>query len=153
MIAPIEEKRASPTDQLAVLPKKAARSSSTALSDKEMIKIMWNSYATRPSQAYSQGSPGGAIHSYEMSSSSKGVLVGIFSSIAAIIIISSAFALLYFFRYTSRGRILLDRMGRPGEFDDEQSFLREEAEWLEAMDERTRQEYFRAKGTVIRPRL
>lgn len=51
----------------------------------------------------------------------------------------------YFLRYTSRGRILLDRMSRPGEFDDEQSFLREEEEAIAEMDERTRADYFRAK--------
>jgi hypothetical protein len=36
-------------------------------------------------------------------------------------------------------------MSRPGEFDDEQSFLREEEEAIAEMDERTRADYFRAK--------
>ncbi|RQM08158.1 hypothetical protein DH86_00000594 [Scytalidium sp. 3C] len=34
--------------------------------------------------------------------------------------------------YTTGGRIILDRFARPGEYDDEQAFAREEAEALEA---------------------
>ena len=49
-------------------------------------------------------------------------------------------------KYTNTGRILLDRFSRPGEFDDEQAYAREEAEALEEMDEMQRAEYFRAKG-------
>ena len=37
-------------------------------------------------------------------------------------------------------------MGRPGQFDDEQAMLREEAEALETMDDMQRAEYMRAKG-------
>jgi hypothetical protein len=55
-------------------------------------------------------------------------------------------ALIYFFRYTDRGRIFLDRIGRPGEYDDEQQFLREEEDALAEMDELQRAEYVRAKG-------
>jgi len=44
----------------------------------------------------------------------------------------------------------LDRIGRPGEFDDEQAFLKEEAEALENMDDLERQEYWRAKGMFLR---
>ena len=54
-------------------------------------------------------------------------------------------AIFFFFRYTNRGRILLDRIGRPGEYDDEQAFAREEAEALETMEELQRIEYLRAK--------
>ncbi|KAA8568824.1 hypothetical protein EYC84_007807 [Monilinia fructicola] len=46
------------------------------------------------------------------------------------------------------GRILLDRIGRPGEYDDEQAFAKEEAEALEEMDDLQRTEYLRAKAFV-----
>jgi hypothetical protein len=55
-------------------------------------------------------------------------------------------AIYYFFKHTSRGRILLDRVGRPGQYDDEQAYLREEAEAMEVMDDLQRAEYLRAKG-------
>lgn len=42
----------------------------------------------------------------------------------------------------------MDRIGRPGEYDDEQALAREEAEALEQMDEISRQEYLRAKGRL-----
>ena len=58
-------------------------------------------------------------------------------------------AVFFFFKYTNRGRIILDRIGRPGEYDDEQAFAREEAEALETMDELQRAEYLRAKGRNI----
>lgn len=57
--------------------------------------------------------------------------------------------LIYFFKYTSPGRIFLDRIGRPGEYDDEQAFAREEEEALETMDDMQRSEYLRAKGTSM----
>ena len=41
---------------------------------------------------------------------------------------------------------MLDRIGRPGEYDDEQAFLREEEVALESMDDLARSEYLRAKG-------
>jgi hypothetical protein len=44
---------------------------------------------------------------------------------------------------------LLDRIGRPGEYDDEQAFAREEADALETMDELQRAEYLRAKGVML----
>ena len=59
------------------------------------------------------------------------------------------FIVVYFFKYTSRGRIILDRVGRPGQYDDEQAFAREEAEALESMDEMQRLEYLRAKGGCL----
>jgi hypothetical protein len=79
-------------------------------------------------------------------STGKGILIGVlsaFGSAAVAVLILAAF---FFFKYTQRGRILLDRMGRPGEFDDEQAFLREEADALEVMDDLSRSEYLRAKG-------
>lgn len=76
----------------------------------------------------------------------KGVLIGLASAFGSASLVGLVLYIIYFFKYTSRGRILLDRLGRPGEFDDEQSFLREEAEALERMDDISRQEYLRAKG-------
>ncbi|KKK24700.1 hypothetical protein P175DRAFT_0499522 [Aspergillus ochraceoroseus IBT 24754] len=81
-------------------------------------------------------------------STGKGILIGVlsaFGSAAVAVIVLAAF---FFFKYTQRGRILLDRMGRPGEYDDEQAFLREEADALEAMDDLSRSEYLRAKAFV-----
>ena len=43
----------------------------------------------------------------------------------------------------------MDRIGRPGEYDDEQAFAREEARALEAMDDLQRLEYLRAKGGFL----
>lgn len=42
----------------------------------------------------------------------------------------------------------MDRIGRPGEYDDEQQYLREEAEALEEMDDLQRTEYLRAKAFI-----
>ncbi len=66
-----------------------------------------------------------------------------FGSAAFVVLI---FAIFYLFRYTNRGRIFLDRIGRPGEFDDEQTLAREEAEAMEQMDDLERGEYLKAKG-------
>lgn len=76
----------------------------------------------------------------------NGVMIGLLSSFGSAVLIALIFLVVYFFRYTSSGRILLDRIGRPGEFDDEQAYLREEGEALETMDDIQRQEYLRAKG-------
>ena len=40
----------------------------------------------------------------------------------------------------------MDRIGRPGEYDDEQAWANEEAEALEEMSDIDRLEYLRAKG-------
>ncbi|KAI9735389.1 MAG: Rsp5p-dependent ubiquitination, sorting of cargo proteins at the multivesicular body [Claussenomyces sp. TS43310] len=82
------------------------------------------------------------------SSTVNGVVIGLLSSFGSAILIALIFAVFYFFRYTAGGRILLDRIGRPGEYDDEQAFLREEAEALEQMDDLQRTEYLRAKAFV-----
>lgn len=76
----------------------------------------------------------------------NGVVIGLLSSFGSALLIALIFLIIYFFRYTSSGRILLDRIGRPGEYDDEQAYAREEAEALEEMDDLQRTEYLRAKG-------
>lgn len=70
-------------------------------------------------------------------------MLSAFGSAALVVLI---FAVFYFFWYTRPGRIFLDRLGRPGEFDDEQAFAREESRALEQMDDLQRLEYLRAKG-------
>ena len=79
-------------------------------------------------------------------STGKGILIGMLSAFGSAAFVVLVFAIFYFFRYTSRGRIFLDRMGRPGEYDDEQALAREEADALEDMDDLQRVEYLRAKG-------
>lgn len=76
-------------------------------------------------------------------------MLSAFGSAAFVVLV---FAIFYFFRYTNRGRIILDRIGRPGEFDDEQALAREEADALEQMDDLERGEYLRAKGMFRRQR-
>ena len=76
----------------------------------------------------------------------KGILIGMLSAFGSAALVALVFIIVYFFRYTQSGRILLDRLGRPGEFDDEQAFAREEAQALEDMDDLSRTEYLRAKG-------
>lgn len=83
------------------------------------------------------------------SSTVNGVVIGLLSSFGSAILIALIFIVVYFFKYTAGGRILLDRIGRPGEYDDEQAFLREEAEALEEMDDLHRMEYLRAKGRLM----
>ncbi len=70
------------------------------------------------------------------------------SAFGSAALVGLIFGVFYFFRYTNRGRIILDRIGRPGEYDDEQAFAREEAEALEEMDDNQRAEYERAKGKI-----
>ena len=83
-------------------------------------------------------------------STGKGILIGMLSAFGSAAFVVLVFAIFYFFRYTSRGRIFLDRIGRPGEYDDEQALAREEAEALEEMDDLQRVEYLRAKGLFRR---
>ncbi|KIN06155.1 hypothetical protein OIDMADRAFT_190061 [Oidiodendron maius Zn] len=78
----------------------------------------------------------------------NGVVIGLLSSFGSAVFIALFILLIYFLRYTSRGRILLDRIGRPGQYDDEQAFAREEAEALDEMDDLQRTEYFRAKAFI-----
>ncbi len=81
-----------------------------------------------------------------LGSTGKGILIGMLSAFGSAALVALIIGIVYFFRYTNRGRILLDRIGRPGEFDDEQQFLREEEDALAEMDESQRAEYSRAKG-------
>ena len=81
----------------------------------------------------------------------NGVIIGLLSSFGSAVLIALVFLVIYFFRYTSSGRVFLDRIGRPGEYDDEQAFLREEEEALVAMDDMQRLEYLRAKGKISFP--
>lgn len=74
-------------------------------------------------------------------------MLSAFGSAAFVVLV---FAIFYFFRYTGRGRIFLNRIGRPGEYDDEQALAREEADALEEMDDLQRVEYLRAKGVFRR---
>lgn len=78
----------------------------------------------------------------------NGVVIGLLSSFGSAVLVAFIFIVVYFFRYTTGGRILLDRIGRPGEYDDEQAYAREEAEALEEMDDLQRSEYLRAKGMI-----
>ena len=91
--------------------------------------------------------PSGDVQVQRNDSTINGVVIGLLSSFGSAILIALIFLIVYFFKYTSSGRILLDRLGRPGEYDDEQAYAREEAEALEEMDDLQRTEYLRAKGT------
>ncbi|GMF71367.1 unnamed protein product [Aspergillus oryzae] len=82
-------------------------------------------------------------------STGKGILIGVLSAFGSAAVAVLVLAIFFFFKYTQRGRIILDRIGRPGEYDDEQAFLREETEALEAMDDLSRSEYLRAKGEFL----
>lgn len=86
-------------------------------------------------------------------STGKGILIGMLSAFGSAAFVLLVFAILYFFRYTSRGKIFLDRIGRPGEYDDEQALAREEADAMEQMDDLQRVEYLRAKGLSQLPLL
>ena len=84
----------------------------------------------------------------QTASTVNGVVIGLLSSFGSAILIALIFIIVYFFRYTVGGRVFLDRIGRPGEYDDEQAFLREETEALDEMDDLQRGEYLRAKGEL-----
>lgn len=81
-----------------------------------------------------------------LGSTARGVMIGIFSVLGAAGFCLFLASIVYYFRYTQHGRIFLDRITRPGEYDDEQQFAKEEAEALEEMDDIQRTEYLRAKG-------
>ncbi|OJI97027.1 hypothetical protein ASPVEDRAFT_118742 [Aspergillus versicolor CBS 583.65] len=99
-----------------------------------------------PTASWEQGNNGPI--SISGNSTGKGILIGVLSAFGSAAVAVLVLAAFFFFKYTQRGRILLDRMGRPGEFDDEQAFLREEAEALETMDDLSRSEYLRSKAFV-----
>jgi hypothetical protein len=75
----------------------------------------------------------------------QGLLIGLLAAFGSAAIVGIILLIVYFFQYTSRGRIFLDNLSWPGEFDDEHAFLRDEAEALETMDDMQRIEYLRAK--------
>lgn len=85
-----------------------------------------------------------------MSATGRGILIGILSAFGSALLIVIILVMVYLLGYTDRGRIFLDRIGRPGEYDDEQQFLKEETEALEQMDDIQRSEYLRAKGELWR---
>jgi hypothetical protein len=78
----------------------------------------------------------------------QGLLIGLLAAFGSAAIVGIILLIVYFFQYTSRGRIFLDRLSWPGEFDDEQAFLRDEADAMEYMDDMQRMEYLRAKGEL-----
>lgn len=80
------------------------------------------------------------------SSAFTGIIIGLVSSFGSIVLIALVVFIFWASGCAGSGRILLDRLGRPGEYDDEQAFAREEAEALENMDDLSRTEYLRAKG-------
>ncbi|KAG6002767.1 Rsp5p-dependent ubiquitination, sorting of cargo proteins at the multivesicular body [Claviceps maximensis] len=82
------------------------------------------------------------------SSAFTGVIIGLVSSFGSIILIALVVFVFWASGCAGSGRIILDRLGRPGEYDDEQAFAREETEALETMDDMTRTEYLRAKAFV-----
>jgi hypothetical protein len=89
------------------------------------------------------------IYQYnQIGSTAKGIMIGVLSVLAAAFLVSIVALIVYYFRYTQQGRIFLDRITRPGEYDDEQQFAKEEAEALEEMDDIQRSEYLRAKAFV-----
>ena len=101
------------------------------------------------SGSYDGDSPSIIININDGGSTGRGILIGILSAFGSAGVAVLVLAIFFFFRYTNRGRILLDRIGRPGEYDDEQAFAREETEALESMDELQKTEYMRAKGRSI----
>lgn len=110
----------------------------------KFTKNVYNSNHAVPDQRNAMLASSGG----DVGSTGKGILIGILSAFGSAGVAIIVLALFFFFRYTQRGRILLDRFGRPGEYDDEQAFAREEAEALETMDELQRTEYMRAKAFV-----
>jgi len=116
----------------------------TSLSSNAQEKIQ----ALLASQGTIYHPPSGDPRIQRNDSTVNGVVIGLLSSFGSAILIAFIFLIIYFFKYTSSGRILLDRIGRPGEYDDEQAYAREEAEALEEMDDLQRTEYLRAKAFI-----
>lgn len=90
-----------------------------------------------------------AVSADTVGSTGKGILIGILSAFGSAAVAIIILTLFFFLRYTTRGRIILDRLGRPGQYDDEAAFAREEAAALETIDELQHAEYLRAKGIYI----
>ena len=94
------------------------------------------------------GRPSDSLYIYG-SATGKGILIGLLSALGSAIVVFVILSIVFFFRYTQQGRIFLDRIGRPGEFDDEAAFAKEEEEALERMNDGERLEYLRAKGKLL----
>lgn len=73
------------------------------------------------------------------------IIVGLVSSFISAGLIAAVIVIIYLYRNPNNSG-WLDFITRPGDFDDEQAFLKEEAEALESMDDMQRTEYLRAKG-------
>ena len=120
----------------------------------ELPSTLSTAFLESPSTTSSLPSHHATNHAFTISdndvSTGKGIIIGMLSAFGSAIVVALVFAIIYFLRNTDRGRILLDRMGRPGQYDDEQAMLIEEAEALETMDDISRAEYLRAKGTCNR---
>lgn len=82
-------------------------------------------------------------------STMNGVVIGLLSSFGSAALICCVAGLIYWLKYTSSGRIMLDQIGRVGgAYDDAEAYAKEEAEALEEMDDLQRSEYFRAKAFI-----
>lgn len=123
-----------------------ARPTSNPVASDLIEWIVSNGGSARTQQEMQSSTQDASIRSYELGSTGKGILIGMLSAFGSAALVAIILAIVYFFRYTSRGKIFLDRIGRPGEYDDEQAFLREEEQALEDMDDFQRAEYSRAKG-------
>ncbi|OAL38913.1 hypothetical protein AYO20_01664 [Fonsecaea nubica] len=109
----------------------------------------WRGHPPLAFRPHPDGSPTSiVININDGGATGRGILIGLLSAFGSAGVVVLVLSIFFFFRYTSRGRILLDRIGRPGEFDDEQAFAQEEAEALETMDELQRAEYLRAKAFI-----
>ncbi|TLS25126.1 hypothetical protein PpBr36_07538 [Pyricularia pennisetigena] len=78
----------------------------------------------------------------------RGVVIGLMSAFGIAVFLAILIVLFYCAKFTSKGRIFLDGIRGPGEYDDEQAFAREEEEALETMDDMQRTEYLRAKAFI-----
>jgi len=116
------------------------------------LNPLWNSSPARMQAVLvDSSSPDPAAARSLTDSTINGLVIGLLSSFGSAVFIALVFLVVYLLRYTSGGRILLDRIGRPGQYDDEQAFAREEAEALEEMDDLQRVEYLRARGMPDSP--
>ncbi|KAJ5285041.1 hypothetical protein N7524_000347 [Penicillium chrysogenum] len=127
------------------LPLPTPTQSDTSLSQQQIQANLQNvisslSMESRPEPMLASGNSSG--------STGKGILIGILSAFGSAAVAFIVLAIFFFFKYTRQGRIMLDRIGRPGEYDDEQAFLREEEAALESMDDLARSEYLRAKAFI-----
>ncbi|KAF2860440.1 SPRY-domain-containing protein [Piedraia hortae CBS 480.64] len=86
-----------------------------------------------------------------LSSTGRGIIIGMLSAIGAAVFLFLIVLAVFFFRYTSPGRIILDTITfhrAPGEWDDTQAFLDDEEEFLSSAPEGARTDYLRAKAWV-----